>query len=213
MNPSAGFRIVLAVLLLLTTFFSGWIASERYRVPVAVATMAHPARRQADGSLLAARVATPQAAKQVLPAGDRVLDTARIQLGAVPTLAAGIALAPATSGAPAVLPVTPQLVQECRRILRCEVTADESLLATPGGQQDLAVSTPDGRVETAILAPASPLRLNRPHPWLLGASDGRSGAGLVLGREFQELPLDLSLDVYRDGRTGVAERLSVAWRF
>lgn len=213
MPVSSAFKTTVALIALLTAFFAGWLESERYHEPATIAVTPHPPRRQPDGSLIAARSATPQPPRQAIPKGDRVLDTARIQLSATPTLAAGIALAPASAGPVFDQPVTPQLVQQCRRILRCVVSADESLLATPDGQQDLAISTPDGHVDTATLAPAAPALVPKMHPWALGLSYGSGGPGLTAARQFQDVPVSLGVDVYRDERAGLEGRVELGWRF
>lgn len=205
----------LAVLL----YLAGWASCHYYNKPRAVPVIAHDQARQQDGSLIAARVVTPQPPQQIIPRGDHVQATAQIHLAArAPVVRPGIAIQPApliASGVtPADLPVTDRLLDQCERLLQCPAVAvDETLVRGKDGQQDLLVSTPGGTIQSASLAPAGPVLAAPVHSWLIGTSYGRGGWGLVAGRQFQALPVTVGVDAWHDPVTSLTARAWIGWRF
>lgn len=212
-------RTYVTALLAILLYLAGWASCHQYNKPRAVPVIAHDQERQQDGSLIAARVDTPQPPQQIVPRGDQVQATGHIVIAArAPVLRPGIAIQPApviASGVtPADLPVTARLLDQCERLLQCPaVTVDETLVRGKDGQQDLLVSTPDGQVQSASLAPVGPVLVASVHPWLIGPSYGRGGWGLVAGRQFQALPLTVGVDAWRDPQYGNEVRAWAVGRF
>lgn len=205
----------------LAVFGAGWASCHYYEKPRAIPVIAHDQVRQKDGSLIAARVSTPQPPQQIVPKGDQVQATAQIHLAAhalqlkpgvqVQQKSAGDAGLPAVAVASG--PTVAQL-DDCERWLQCPaVTVDETLVRGKDGQQDLLVSTPDGQVQSASLAPVGPVLAAPVHPWLIGPSYGRGGWGLVAGRQFQALPVAVGVDAWRDPQAGLDARVWGVWRF
>lgn len=212
---------------------SGWAGCHYYERPRAIPVIAHDQVRQSDGSLIAARVATPQPPQQIIPAGDHVTATGHVLLAASKPVAAanvhvvqGVQVGQKSAGhagAPAdaadsgaflfadnhdgSYSASPQLMAVCQRLLSCPAERlDLTTVMDKHGQQDLLVSTPGGTVETATFAPA-PLKVEKAHPWMIGPSYGRAGWGIVAGRQFQALPVTVGIDAFRDPQYGLDARV------
>lgn len=215
---SLEYKATLAGIVLLATFATGWYCSEHYNEPAHIAVTSHVQIRQADGSLIAARIAAQQAPQQAIPTGDKVTATGSVMLAAKAAVVrqnvhletatdSGLALTDNGDGS---YSATPALLNACQRIMSCPAQRlDLTTVVDKSGQQDLIVSSPDGKVDTATFAPA-PLAVPKAHPWAVGLLYGASNRGMYLSRDLG--PIRLSIDAI-DGNKGAIDVVGLGWRF
>lgn len=190
-------------------FLVGWSAHWHLTKPEPVQLVSTPAKRLANGGLQAESRVDPKAkAKQSIPLGSKVTHVGEVKiqprrLAGRPGGGVGKGLPDAKDGA------TEGAACSCEPL-----TLDYSLFRSPGGQEFVRWSSPQGEILEATDTIVGGLEVTPASSWSIGAGRGPNGRlGMRVDRDLKIAPLRLGLDLQQGADQRLEPWLWVNLRF